>query len=79
LEVSWAFAGEQERRSVGKFLPPKVDQFVSRLRAGGWYVAAKDIGVGTFNIAAQANVHNLKSEFDRVADALRDATSSLKF
>lgn len=70
LEADWASSGDLEWRKVAKYLPSRVDQFLSRLRTGGWVIESRGGGPGTFRAAARVRLELLVRDVNPAASAL---------
>jgi serine/threonine protein kinase len=79
LHAGWASSGDYDRKNLGKFLPPKVDQFASRLRSGGWSILQRNTDKGSFNFSAEISIEALNNNSSLAIVGLSSGAQAISF
>jgi hypothetical protein len=79
LSVNYQSRGNETYKSVGKYLPPAVDQMVSRLRAGGWKISTSHRSHNTAKVNATVDISSLKEGAPKAVAAIAETDKLFDF
>jgi serine/threonine protein kinase len=80
LKIGWSSAGDQERKSLSKYLPAAVDQAASTLRKGGWEELNKATEAAGFMLEMRVSTQEATGDrLNAAAKAVSSAAHSFSF